>query len=72
VAPLEGQIPIFISPQNQTHVTTDGQSIVLVSSPLWNLKPDITFFLKLIVVTLWGALYDERSGLSLGSHFRQD
>jgi hypothetical protein len=34
---------------------------VLVSGPLWHLWPDITFCLK-AVLSLWGALSDERSG----------
>jgi hypothetical protein len=44
---------------------------VFVSRPLWNLWPDITFCLKFAVLSLWGALSDERSGLSLVSHCRQ-
>jgi hypothetical protein len=44
---------------------------VLVSSSLWTLWPDtrITFYLKVAVLSLWGALSDERSGLSLVSHY---
>jgi hypothetical protein len=44
---------------------------VLVSSPLWNLWPDITFCLKVAVLSLWGALSDEKSGLPLVSHCQQ-
>jgi hypothetical protein len=53
---------------------TDGQSVsqyVLVSSPLWNLWPDIIFCLKVAVLSLWGALSDERSGLFPVSHCQQ-
>jgi hypothetical protein len=60
--------------QSQSHVTTDGQSVsqyILVWSPLWNLWPDITFCLKVAVLSLWGALSDERSGLSLASYCQQ-
>jgi hypothetical protein len=49
----------------------DWQSVsqyVLVSSPLWNLWPDVVFCLKVAVLSLWGALSDERSGLSPVSH----
>jgi hypothetical protein len=56
--------------QSQSHVTTDGQYI-LVSSSLWNLWPDITFCLKVAVLSLWGALSDEMSSLSLVSHCQQ-
>jgi hypothetical protein len=42
-----------------------------VSSSLWNLWPDITFCLKFVVLSLWGALSDERTGLSPASHCQQ-
>jgi hypothetical protein len=52
------------------HIVTDGRSVsqsvsqyVLVSSPLWNLRLDIIFCLKVAVLSPWGALSDERSGL---------
>jgi hypothetical protein len=41
---------------------------VLVSSPLWNLWRDITFCLNVAVLCVWGALSNDRSGLSLVSH----
>jgi hypothetical protein len=44
---------------------------VLVSSSLWNLWPDIIFCLKVAVLSLYGALSDERSGLSPVSHCQQ-
>jgi hypothetical protein len=44
---------------------------VVVSSSLWNPWPDIIFCLKVVVLSLWGALFDERSGLSPVSHFHQ-
>jgi hypothetical protein len=40
---------------------------VLVSSPSWNLGPDIAYYLKVAVLSLWGALSDERSSLSFVS-----
>jgi hypothetical protein len=38
----------------------------LVSSPIWDFWPEIFFFFcfKVTVLSLWGALSDERSGLS--------
>jgi hypothetical protein len=36
---------------------------VKVSSPLWDMWPDITFYPKVAVLSLWGALSDKRSGL---------
>jgi hypothetical protein len=44
---------------------------VFVSSSLWNPWPDIIFCLKVAVLPLWGALSDERSGLSPVSHCHQ-
>jgi hypothetical protein len=44
---------------------------VVVSSSLWNPWLYITFCLKVAVLFLWGALSDERSGLSPVSHFNQ-
>jgi hypothetical protein len=38
-----------------------------VSSPLWDLWPDITYFLEVAILSLWGALSDERSDLSFVS-----
>jgi hypothetical protein len=44
---------------------------VLVSSLLWDLWPDVIFCLKVAVLSLWGALSDEKSGLSPVSHCQQ-
>jgi hypothetical protein len=44
---------------------------VLVSSSLWNPWPYIIFCLKVAVLSLWGALSDERSGLSPVNHCQQ-
>jgi hypothetical protein len=38
---------------------------VLLSSPIWGSWPDINYILKVTVLSIWGALSDERSGLSL-------
>jgi hypothetical protein len=45
----------------------DWQSVsqsVLVSSPIWGSWPDIYYCLTVTVVSMWGALSDERTGLS--------
>jgi hypothetical protein len=60
--------------QNQSHVTTYGRSVsqyVLVSSSLWNLWPDIIFCLKVVVLSQWGPISEERPGLSPVSHCQQ-
>jgi hypothetical protein len=46
------------SSQSQSHIATDGQS---VSKSSW---PDIYYCLTVTVLFLWGALSDERTGLS--------
>jgi hypothetical protein len=40
-----------------------GQSI-LVSSPVWGLRPDFCYCQTFAVLLMWGALFDERTGLS--------
>jgi hypothetical protein len=54
--------------QIRSYITPDGQSVsqyVLVTSPLWDLRSDIISVWKLL--SLWGAISEERSGLSLVS-----
>jgi hypothetical protein len=57
--------------QSQIYSSTDGQSVsqyVFVSSPLWDLRPDITSCLKVAVLSLWGALSDETTGPQFTVH----
>jgi hypothetical protein len=54
---------IVSSSQSQSHIATDGQS-VLVLSPIWSSRPDMYYCLTVTVLLLWGALSDERTGLS--------
>jgi hypothetical protein len=51
--------------QNQNYVTTDGQSASLswCQAPIWDLRPDF-FCLTVAGLLTWGALCDERTGLS--------
>jgi hypothetical protein len=54
--------------QSQSYFTTDGQSVRLGVEPnLGLLTREIFFFLKLQSCLNWGALSDERSGLSVVS-----
>jgi hypothetical protein len=48
------------------YVATDGQSASLSwnKAPIWGLRPDIYYYLTITVLLLWGALSDERTGLS--------
>jgi hypothetical protein len=43
---------------------------VLVSSPSWGSWPDVSFYTKVTVQSMWGALSDERSGLSFVSNIK--
>jgi hypothetical protein len=62
--------------QSQSHLTTDSQSVsqyVLVSTPLCERLTRYCFLFKslcleFVVLSLWGALSDERPGLSFVSH----
>jgi hypothetical protein len=46
--------------QSQSHIATDGQS----NSKSWCRAPDIYYSLTATVLFLWGALSDDRTGLS--------
>jgi hypothetical protein len=50
----------------QSYVTTDGQSASLSwnKAPLWGLRPDFYYCLTVASLLMWGALSDERTGLS--------
>jgi hypothetical protein len=55
------------SSQSKDHIATDGQSVsqsAMVLSPIWGSWPDISS-LKVSILFMWGALYDERRGLPL-------
>jgi hypothetical protein len=52
--------------QSQSYVTTDGQSasLSLCQAPIWGLRPDFYFCQTVASLLMWGALSDERVGLS--------
>jgi hypothetical protein len=60
----------FISSQSQSHIATDGQSVSMswCRAQLWDFWPEIFFYFFFFesygLVFYWGALSDERSGLS--------
>jgi hypothetical protein len=63
-----------LCPKSKSKPCYDRLSVsqyVLVLSPFCNLWPDIIFCMKVSVLSLWGALYDEMSGLSPVSHCHQ-
>jgi hypothetical protein len=52
--------------QSQSYITTDGQTASVSSSnaPIWGLRQDIYYFQTVVGLLMWGALSDERTGLS--------
>jgi hypothetical protein len=50
----------------ESYVTTDGQpaSLSLNKAPSWGLRPDLDYCLTVAGLLFWGALSNERSGLS--------
>jgi hypothetical protein len=51
---------------SESYVTIDGQSASLSwnKAPIWGLRPDFYYCQTVAVLLLWGALSDERTGLS--------
>jgi hypothetical protein len=54
--------------ESESYVTTDGQpaSLSWNKAPIWGLRPDLYYWCDSYGLFLWGALSDERSGLSFG------
>jgi hypothetical protein len=52
--------------QSQSHVTTEGQSASLswCYLPIWGPRPDFDYCQRVAGLLIWGALSDERTGLS--------
>jgi hypothetical protein len=50
----------------ESYVTTDGQSASLswCQAPIWGLRPDFYYCQIVTGLLMWGALSDERTGLS--------
>jgi hypothetical protein len=55
-----------LNSEPESHVTTDGQpaSLSWNKAPIWGLRPDVYYCQTLAVLLMWGALSDEKSGLS--------
>jgi hypothetical protein len=53
--------------KSQIYVTTDGQSASMpwCQDPIWGPRPDFCFCQRVAGSLMWGALSDERTGLSL-------
>jgi hypothetical protein len=52
--------------QNQNYVTTDGQpaSLSWCQAPIWGRRLDFCYCQTVAGLLMWGALSDERTGLS--------
>jgi hypothetical protein len=52
--------------ESESHVTTDGQpaSLSWNKAPFCSLRPDLYYCLTVADLLIWGALTDERTGLS--------
>jgi hypothetical protein len=70
----------LIRTKSESYVTTDGQpaSLSWNKAHFWGLRPDLYYCLTVAGLLIWGALSDERTGLSFSiatglrqrSHFR--
>jgi hypothetical protein len=52
--------------ESASYITTDGQSASLswIKAPIWGLRQDFYYCQTLAGLLIWGALSDERTGLS--------
>jgi hypothetical protein len=59
-------ISSLLSCQSRSYITTDGQpaSLSWNKAPIWGLRPDLDYCLTVAGLLGWGALSDERTGLS--------
>jgi hypothetical protein len=57
---------VNVQTQSQIYVTTDDQSASLSwnKAPIWGLQPDFYYCQTIASLLMWGALSDERTGLS--------
>jgi hypothetical protein len=56
----------WIRSESESYVTTDGQSASLswIKEPIWGLRSDFYYCQRVAGLLIWGALSDERTGLS--------
>jgi hypothetical protein len=57
---------LFFWFESESYLTTDGQSASLSwnKAPIWGLRPDFYYYQTVVGLLMWGALSDERTGLS--------
>jgi hypothetical protein len=66
--------------ESESYITTDRQSVSLFwnKAPVWGLRPDLYYWQTVTGLLMWGAVTDDRTGLSFiiahgprqRSHFR--
>jgi hypothetical protein len=51
---------------DESYVRADGQSVSVSwnKAPIWGLRPDFYYCQRIAGLLMWGALSDERTGLS--------
>jgi hypothetical protein len=56
----------FLLSESESYITADGQSASLSwnKAPIWSLRPDFCYCQTVPWLLMWGALSDERTGLS--------
>jgi hypothetical protein len=52
--------------ESESYITIDGQptSLSWNKAPIWGIRPDFYYYQTVAVLLFWGALSDERTGLS--------
>jgi hypothetical protein len=63
---IKKRMIISVLSQSQSYITTDGQpaSLSWNKTPIWGLWPGLYYCLTVTGFLIWGALSDERMGLS--------
>jgi hypothetical protein len=63
---LEVRISLIFTSLSESYITTDGQSASLSwnKASIWGLRPDFYYCQTVAGLLMWGALSDERTGLS--------
>jgi hypothetical protein len=66
LALVAARLGSWLKSESESYVTTDGQSACLswIKAPIWGLWPDFYYRQTVAILLIWGALSDERTGLS--------
>jgi hypothetical protein len=63
---LKPRMTVLSESESESYITTDGQSASLSwnKASIWGLRPDFYYCQTVAGLLMWGALSDERTGLS--------